>query len=57
MDWPQMSDLKGWKTAAHEAYGVNSIPSNVLLDPNGRIIASDLRGEQLLAKLKEIFGE
>lgn len=52
--WPQMSDLKGWQCAASEAYGVRSIPSNVLLDPEGKIVAADLRGEQLheaLAKL------
>lgn len=53
MDWPQMSDLKGWQCAAAEAYGVFSIPSNVLLDPEGKIIASDLRGEQLHKVLAE----
>ena len=50
-----MSDLKGWKTAAHDEYGVNSIPSNVLVDPQGKIIAMDLRGENLQKKLEEIF--
>lgn len=55
--WPQMSDLKGWQCAAGSIYGVNSIPSNVLLDPQGKIIACDLRGEQLKSKLKEIYGE
>ena len=55
MDWPQMSDLKGWNSAAHTAYGVNSIPSNVLLDPQGKIVASDLRGTALAAKLREIY--
>ena len=55
MSWPQMSDLKGWKCAAAEAYGVNSIPSNVLVDPNGKIVAADLRGEDLAAKLAEIY--
>lgn len=55
MSWPQMSDLKGWKTAAHDEYGVNSIPSNVLVDPQGKIIAMDLRGENLQKKLEEIF--
>lgn len=53
--WPQMSDLKGWQCAAHDAYGVNSIPSNVLLDPNGIIVACDLRAEDLLEKLAEIY--
>jgi len=56
MTWPQMSDLKGWKSYAAGAYGINSIPSNVLLDPEGNIIASDLRGSELTAKLKEIYG-
>lgn len=57
MAWPQMSDLKGWKSAAAEAYGVNGIPSNVLLDPQGKIVACDLRDNTLKAKLKEIYGE
>lgn len=57
MKWPQMSDLKGWKCAAAEAYGVSSIPSNVLVDPTGKIVAMDLRGDNLLNKLKGIYGE
>lgn len=57
MEWPQMSDLKGWGCAAHEVYGVNAIPANILVDPSGKIIASDLRGEGLLSKLKELYGE
>lgn len=57
MTWPQMSDLKGWGSAAHDVYGVNSIPSNILVDPQGVIVASDLRGEGLLKKLAEVFGE
>lgn len=55
MTWPQMSDLKGWECAAHEVYGVNSIPSNILIDPQGKIVAADLRGEDLLNKLAEIY--
>ena len=38
-----------------DLYGVNSIPSNVLLDPNGVIVACDLRAEDLLEKLAEIY--
>lgn len=57
MSWPQMSDLKGWQCAANVVYGVNSIPSNVLLDPKGKIVACDLTGDALGAKLKDIFGE
>ena len=57
MKWPQISDLKGWKCAASEVYGVASIPSNILVDPNGIIVAMDLRGEKVGEKLKEIYGE
>lgn len=57
MRWPQMSDLKGWKCAAAEIYGISSIPSNVLVDPQGKIIAMDLRDAKLAQKLKEIYGE
>ncbi len=55
MHWPQMSDLKGWQSAAFDTYGIRGIPANVLLDPKGKIIAIDLRGEQLLSKLAEIY--
>ena len=57
MRWPQMSDLKGWKCAASDAYGIFSIPSNVLIDPAGKIVAMDLRGKALGEKLREIYGE
>lgn len=56
MDWIQLSDLKGWECAAAEPYGIQAIPSNILLDPEGRIIASDLRGADLQKKLAEIYG-
>ena len=55
MRWPQMSDLKGWKCAASDVYGIRSIPSSVLVDPQGTIIAIDLRGEALGKKLAEIY--
>lgn len=45
--WPQVSDLKGWKNEAGKLYAVNSIPQNFLIDPNGKIIATNLRGEEL----------
>ncbi|MCI7309611.1 MAG: AhpC/TSA family protein [Prevotella sp.] len=56
MDWPNMSDLKGWKSAAAAPYGIKSIPANILVDPDGIIVAADLRGNALTAKLKEIYG-
>ncbi|MBR1546333.1 MAG: TlpA family protein disulfide reductase [Prevotella sp.] len=57
MNWHQMSDLKGWKCAAAEVYGISSIPSNVLVDPEGKIVAMDLRAAKLANQLKEIYGE
>lgn len=57
MPWPHMSDLKGWQCAASSTYGVSSIPSNVLVAPDGTIVAMDLRGEDLGKKLQEVYGE
>ncbi len=57
MPWVHLSDLKGWKTVAASTYGINAIPASLLVDPKGKIVARDLRGPQLAAKLKEIFGE
>ena len=48
--------MKGWKSAATSAYGVSSIPANVLLDGEGRIVANNLRGADLGAKLREVYG-
>ncbi len=55
--WHHVSDLQGWSNSAARLYGVSSIPQTVLLDRDGKIIARNLRGEALDAKLKEIFGE
>ena len=53
MTWPQMSDLKGWESSASAIYGIRSIPSNILLDPEGKIVAMDLREAKLLEVLAE----
>ncbi|MCB9338610.1 MAG: TlpA family protein disulfide reductase [Lewinellaceae bacterium] len=55
--WNHVSDLKGWQNEAAQLYGVSSIPHTVLVDREGKIIARNLRGEALDAKLAEIFGE
>ena len=55
MTWPQLSDLKGWKCEAAALYGVQAIPSNVLFDKDGKIIATDLTGAALQRKLAELF--
>ncbi len=57
MPWVHLSDLKGWKTVAAETYGINSIPASILVDPEGKIVAVDLRGTALSNKLREIYGE
>ncbi len=56
LTWTQVSDLKGWGNEAGKLYGINSIPANVLLDKDQKIIASGLRGENLLKKLDELLG-
>ena len=55
MPWIHISDLKYWENAAFEVYSVNSIPDNLLIDPDGVIVARGLRGEQLAEKLAEIY--
>lgn len=55
LTWPHISDLKYWSSAAVELYGLDGIPYNVLVDPQGKIIADNLRGPLLLSKLGEVL--
>jgi thiol-disulfide isomerase/thioredoxin len=55
LNWTQVSDLKMWDSPVVGLYGIQGIPHNLLLDPNGKIIAKDLLGGELAFKLKEIF--
>jgi peroxiredoxin len=57
LTWTQVSDLNFWNNKVAILYAVQSIPHNFLIDPNGKIIAKDLRGSDLDAKLTEIFGK
>lgn len=57
LNWVHLSDLKFWQTIAASTYGINAIPSSLLVDPQGKVIARDLRGEALGKKLAEIYGE
>lgn len=52
-----VSDLRGWSSAAGRLYGIQSIPSTVLVGPDGKILARNLRGQQLENKLQEIFAQ
>lgn len=55
MPWVHLSDLKHWKTVAADVYGVNSIPDNILINPDGRIVARGLRGNELDAFLSSVL--
>jgi peroxiredoxin len=55
LTWTQVSDLKYWDNAVAKQYGIRAIPQNFLLDPTGKIIAKNIRGEELNTKLAEVF--
>ena len=55
LEWKHVSDLKQWSSAAVSLYGFEGIPYNVLIDPAGKIIATELRGEALQSKLEEVL--
>ena len=55
--WPQVSDLKFWSSEAARIYQIKSIPQTLLIDAEGNILAKNLRGPALEAKLKEVLGE
>jgi peroxiredoxin len=57
LTWTQVSDLKFWNNMVASLYGVQSIPQNFLIDPQGKIIAKDLRGDDLDNKLAELLGK
>jgi peroxiredoxin len=55
LTWTQVSDLQGWANAAAKSYGVQAIPQNFLVDPQGKIVGKNLRGEELDKKLAELL--
>lgn len=55
--WPQISDFQGLNSPMAKAYNVSALPMSFLLDAEGKIIARNLRGDQLAEKLKELLGE
>lgn len=54
LNWTHISDLAYWKSKAVSTFGFEGIPFNVLLDPQGNIIAEGLRGDDLFKKLREV---
>lgn len=57
LTWPQMSDLKGTDSEAGKIYQISTIPFTLLLDVEGKIVATDLRGQSLLNKLEELLNK
>ncbi|WP_118193818.1 TlpA disulfide reductase family protein [Albibacterium indicum] len=55
LEWTQVSDLKFWENEAAVLYGVRAIPQNFLIDPSGKIIQKNLRGEELHTRLEELL--
>ena len=56
MTWNQVSNLKDFQDPIAITYGVNAIPSTYILDANGTIVAKDLRGAELKAKISALLG-
>jgi len=54
LNWTQVTDLKFWKNEVSTLYGVQAIPQNFLIDPNGKIIAKNLFGQALVDKLTQV---
>jgi len=57
MTWRQYFDGLYWKNKVSTLYGINSIPATYLVGPDGKVVASNLRGEKLGAELEKLLGE
>lgn len=57
LNWNHVSNLKFWQDPIAEQYNVKSIPATFILDANGKIVAKDLRGDELKAKIIELLGQ
>lgn len=55
LEWTQLSDLKFWRNEVAVQYGIQAIPQNFLIDPAGKIVAKNLRGENLEATLAKFI--
>ena len=55
LTWTQVSDLQFWNNAVARKYDIGSIPANILVGPDGTIIAKSLHGEELTKKLTELL--
>ena len=57
LTWTHVSDLRFWDSEPAKLYGIRAIPSNVLIDPSGKIVGLNLRGEELDKKLEELYAK
>jgi peroxiredoxin len=55
--WSQVSDLKANNSEVYINYGIGTIPCNFLIDPQGKVIAKDLKGQELIDKIKEVVNK
>ncbi len=55
LEWHHASDLKGWHSEVVKQYMVTQVPRNFLIDPDGKIVAVDLRGDALRKELEKLF--
>jgi hypothetical protein len=55
--WRQVCDFKGWNNSLIKSQSIQTLPANLLLDKNKRIIARDIRGTELVKKVKEFIQE
>lgn len=57
LTWAHVSELKGWDNEPRHLYGIRGIPANFLIDPTGKIVAKNLRGEELQSTLAKLLGD
>ena len=57
LTWSHVSNLKKWEDPIAKQYGINSIPATFILDATGKIVAKDLRGAELKAKVEELLAK
>ncbi|GEL11837.1 hypothetical protein FGL01_25760 [Flavobacterium glycines] len=57
LSWIQVSNLKGWEDPIAAQYKVDAIPATFILDASGKVVARDLRGDELRAKIKELLAK
>jgi len=57
LTWTHVSNLKFWDEPIAKQYNVESIPATFILDASGKVVAQDLRGDELKAKIKELLAK